>query len=144
MAVLEKKEFDQQFEALFGRMFSEFPSFDFHAPRFTPMRPALDLYEENGKYVLQLVVPGYEPKDIKVEVTGFTVTIQGFHAYAGESRPHRYYYREIPRGSFTRTVTLPQDLDPERVDAKVEKGILTIALWPMKPIALKKVEVKAG
>jgi HSP20 family molecular chaperone IbpA len=72
------------------------------------------------------------------------VTIQGFYVYTGENRPYRYYYREIPRGSFTRTVTRPQDLDPERVDAKVEKGILTIALWPMKPIALKKVEVKAG
>lgn len=143
MAVLEKKEFDQQFQALFGRMFGEFPFIDFHAPRLDP-RPALDVYEENGKYVLDLAVPGYEPKDIKVEVSGFTVTIQGFYAYAGENRPYRYHHREIPRGSFTRMVTLPQDLDPERVDAKVEKGILTVALWPMKPIAPKKVEVKAG
>jgi HSP20 family protein len=143
MAVLEKKEVDPEFQTIFGRMLPEFPFFEFHTPRFAA-GPAFDLYEENGKYVLELAVPGYEPKDIKFEVSGFTVTIQGFYAYVDGSRTHRYHRREILRGSFTRTVTLPQDLDPERVDAKVEKGILTIALWPMKPIAPKKVEVKAG
>jgi HSP20 family protein len=142
MAVLEKKEFDQQFEAIIGRMFPEFPFLGFQTPRFVPTWPPLDLYEENGKYVLELAVPGYEPKDIKVEVSGYTVTIQGFYKYAGE--PYRYHYHEIHRGSFSRMVTLPQDLDPDRVDAKVEKGILTIAFWPMKPLAFKKVEIKAG
>ncbi len=141
MAVLEKKEFDE-FQAMFGRMLPEFSLFEFQAPRFAPIRPALDLYETDQKYVLELAAPGYDAKDFKVEVSGHTVTIWGF--YSDENRPYRYHYREIPRGSFTRMVTLPQGLDPEKVDAKFENGILTIAVWPMKPLAVKKVEVKAG
>ncbi len=143
MAVLEKKEFDEQFQAIFGRMLPEFPFFDFQASRFAPIRPALDLYEEDGKYVLELAAPGYQAKDFKVEVSGYTVTIWGFYAYADENRAYRYHYREIPRGRFTRMVTFPQELNPEKVDAKFENGILTIAFWPMKPLALKKIEVKA-
>jgi HSP20 family protein len=143
MAVLEKKEFDEQFEGLFGRMFPEFPFFNFQASRFTPVRPALDLYEKDGKYYLELAVPGYQAKDFKIEVSGYTVTIWGFYPYAEEDRPYRYHYREIPRGWFTRMVTFPQELDPEKVEAKFENGILKIEFWPMKPLALKKIEVKA-
>ena len=96
MAVLEKKEFDE-FQAMFGRMLPEFSLFEFQAPRFAPIRPALDLYETDQKYVLELAAPGYDAKDFKVEVSGHTVTIWGF--YSDENRPYRYHYREIPRGS---------------------------------------------
>ena len=41
-------------------------------------------------------------------------------------------------------MTLPQGLDPEKVDARFENGVLTIALWPMKPLAVREVEVKTG
>ncbi|MGC1760099.1 MAG: Hsp20/alpha crystallin family protein [Candidatus Cybelea sp.] len=141
MATLEKKEYNE-LQAVFGRMLPEFSVFEFQAPRFAQIRPSLDLYETDKRYVLELAAPGYEPKDIKVEVSGHTVTIWGF--YTVENRPYRYHYREIPRGSFTRVVTLPQELDPEKVDAKFENGILTIALWPMKPLAFKEVEIKTS
>jgi HSP20 family molecular chaperone IbpA len=48
------------------------------------------------------------------------------------------------RGSFSRTVTLPQDLDANAVVATIDKGILKVELSPMKPIAPKKIEVKSS
>ncbi|HET9392449.1 MAG TPA: Hsp20/alpha crystallin family protein [Candidatus Rubrimentiphilum sp.] len=145
MALLEqKKDVDTQFTALVERMFDDFPFAEFQLPRFAYALPPLNLYDEFGKYILELAVPGFEPKEINVEVTGSTVVISGFRSSADEKKFTHYHRREIRLGSFARTVALPQDVDPERVIATVEKGILTITLWPMKSIVPKKVEVKAA
>src|SRR5579864_7448030 len=145
MALLEqKKDVDTQFAALVERMFDDFPFVEFQPPRFAYAMPPLNLYDENGKYVLEMAVPGFEPNEINVEVTGSTVVISGFRSSADEKKLARYHRREIRLGSFARTVALPQDVDPERVIATVEKGILTITLLPMKSIVPKKVQVKAA
>lgn len=145
MALLEqKKDVDTQFNTLVERMFDGFPFAEFQLPRFAYAMPPLNLYDENGKYVLELAAPGFEPKEINVEVTGSTVVISGFHATEDEKKFARYHRREIRLGSFARTVALPQDVDPEKVTATVEKGILTVTLLPMKSIVPKKVQVRAA
>ncbi len=102
----------------------------------------MDVYEKDGKYVLDLSVAGCEPKDVNIEVNGSTVTVSGTHKDSDEKKGARYYRREVRTGSFTRSVTLPQDLDAEQVDAALNKGVLTITLAPTKPIAPKKITVK--
>ena len=117
--------------------------FDWQVPaRYSyPVAP-LDIYEKDGKYVLEISAPGFDPKDINVEVTGQTVSISGEHTEKTEKHDVRYHRREMRRGSFSRTVTLPQDLDANTVNATVDKGILKVELSPVKPIAPKKIEVK--
>lgn len=145
MPLLEQtKDLQSEFQALVDRMFGEFPFFTEIQPRlpaFTAV-PAMDLYEKDGKYVLELAVPGYEPKDINAEVNAGTVTVTGTHAEASEKKDAKFYRKEIRKGAFARTVTLPQDIDAEKVDAKVEKGVLTLTLTPLKPIAAKKIAIK--
>lgn len=144
MALIEqKKDVDTQFATLVERMFDDFPFAEFQAPRFAYAMPALNLYDQNGKYFLELAVPGFDPKEINVEVTGSTVVISAFHPTVEEKKFARYHRKEIRFGSFSRTVLLPQDVDPETVNATVDKGILTIELLPMKSIVPKKVLVKA-
>jgi HSP20 family protein len=121
------------------------PFFDFTFPRFTYAGVApLDLYEEDGKYVLELSAPGYDPKEINVEVSGNAVTVTGSHTEKTEKKGVRYHRREMRHGAFSRTVTLPQDLDANAVDAKVDKGILKVSLTPVKPLTPKKIEVKTA
>lgn len=147
MPLLEQtKDFQSEFQALVDRMFGELPFFTEFQPRlsaFTAM-PAMDLYEQDGKYVLELAVPGYEPKDIHAEVNAGTVTVTGTHAETIDKKDAKFYRKEIRKGTFTRTVTLPQDIDAEKVDAKVEKGVLTLTLAPLKPIAAKKIAIKGA
>lgn len=147
MALLEQtKDLQSEFQALVDRMFGEFPFFTELAPRLTSFAsgPAMDLYEKDGKYVLELAVPGYEPKEISAEVNAGTITVTGAHAESTEKKDAKFYRKEIRKGSFTRTVTLPQDIDAEKVDAKVEKGVLTLTLSPLKPIAAKKISIKGA
>jgi len=129
--------------ALLDRMFG--PFFDWQLPvqRVSYVSAPLDLYEKDGKYVLELATPGYEPKDISVEVTGATVTVSGEHSEKAEKKGAKYHRRELRKGSFSRSVTLPQDLDPDAVSATMDKGMLKVELTPSKPIAPKKIEVKS-
>ena len=147
MALLEQtKGPASDLQTLVDRMFSEFPfSTEFAIPRFAPFtsRPAFDLYEKDGKYYLECAVPGYEPKDIDVEVSGSTVTVSGHRAETEEQKDAKYHAREIRHGSFMRTITLPQDIDADQVAATIDKGMLTLALTPVKQIAAKKVLVTA-
>ena len=128
--------------ALFDQLMDTF--FELPTPRFAYAGNPLDLYEWNGKYVVELSVPGFEPKEIDVEVTGNTVTISGTHVETEDKKDVKWHRREMRRGAFTRTVVLPQDLDPATIKAFVEKGILRLELTPIVPIAPKKIEVKSG
>jgi len=141
--MLERKDWSSELDALVNRAFADFPFIsEFQFPRGSAFTaPAMDVYQKDGKYVLDLAVPGYETKDVNVEVNGSTVSISGNHKDTEEKKGARYYRREVRTGSFTRSVTLPQDLDPENVDAALNRGVLTITLTPTKPIAPKKVQI---
>src|SRR5579871_3869319 len=129
--------------ALLDQMFDTFFDWQLPAPRVVYAAP-LDLYEKDGKYVLEVAAPGFEPKDIHVEVSGGTVTVTGDHTEQTEKKGVRYHRREMRRGSFSRTITLPQDLDANSVSATIDKGVLKVELSPDKPIATKKIEVKSA
>ena len=126
--------------ALLDQMFDSF--FDWQLPKRSLGVAPLDLYEKDGKYVLEMATPGFDPKENSVEVSGGTVTVTGEHTEKMERRDVRYYRREMRQGSFSRTVTLPQDLDPDAVSATIDKGILRVKLTPTKPIAPKRIEVR--
>jgi HSP20 family protein len=130
--------------ALIDQMFDTFFDWQLPTPRFTYMPTPLDLYEKDGKYVLEMATPGFEAKEINVEVSGGTVTITGDHTEKTERKDVKYYRREMRHGSFSRTVTLPQDLDANTVTATIDKGILKVALTPVKPISPKKIEVTSA
>lgn len=145
MPLLEQtRDLQSEFQTLVDRMFGDFPFFTELQPRLTAFTalPPMDLYEKDGKYVLELAVPGYDSKEIHAEVNAGTVTVTGSHAETAEKKDAKFYRKEIRKGTFTRTVTLPQDIDADKVDAKVEKGLLTLTLAPFKPIAAKKIAIK--
>lgn len=103
--------------------------------------PALNLYEKDGGYVVALAVPGYTKNDLTIEVFGHVLTVTG----KVESEKHngkQYHYHEIRSGAFTRTVTLPLEVNPEQVTASVENSILKIALQPNKSIQRTTIPIK--
>lgn len=103
--------------------------------------PALDLFERDGKYVAELAVPGYSTNDVNVEVNGHVLTVSGKYNETTEKNEAKYHRREIRRGAFTRSISVPQELDPNSVSAKIDRGILTIVASPAKPIENKKIPI---
>ena len=130
--------------ALFDQMFDSFFDWQIRRARLAYAPAPLDLYEKDGKYVLEMATPGFDPKEINVEVSGGTVTVTGEHTEKTEKKGVRYHRRELRQGSFSRTVTMPQDLDANAVLATIDKGVLKVELTPSKPISPKKIEVKSA
>ncbi len=129
--------------ALLDQMFDSF--LDWQRPAaFGYGSMPIDLYEEDGKYVLEMSVPGLDPKDINVEVSGGTVSVTGEHTDKTETKDVRYHRREMRHGSFSRSVTLPRDLDANSVTATVNNGILKVELTPVKPLSPKKIAVTSA
>ena len=129
--------------AVLDQMLDSFFDWPLSAVRVPAVAAPMDIYEKDGKYVLELATPGFAPKEINVEVSGATVMVSGQHGETTEKKGVKYHRREMRRGAFTRAVTLPQDLDAEAVSATIDKGVLKVELTPIKPIAPKKIEVKS-
>lgn len=88
--------------------------------------PALDVSEDETSITLRVDVPGVEPKDVDVEISGNQLTIRGSRQEETKEEKEGYRRHERRSGSFSRTVTLPQYIDTSKVDAKYDKGVLTV------------------
>jgi len=103
--------------------------------------PAIDLYEKDGSYVVECALPGYKKDDVHVEASGDTVTINGSYHEEKKENGARYHRREMRRGSFARSVSLPQEIDADKVTANFENGMLTVTLPSTREIKSKTIPI---
>ena len=94
--------------------------------------PAIDLIDQKDKLVAKVELPGVEKKDVKISLTDNSLTIQGEIKKEEETKKEDYYYRERAYGNYSRTITLPAEVDKDKIIAKFNNGILEITL-PKKP-----------
>ena len=105
--------------------------------------PAMDVYETDDAIVATLELPGIEPSDVEVSVEDSTLTVSGSREFSSEVKAEDYHRVERRYGSFTRAITLPQTADLEKVDARFDKGVLTVEVPKIEKAKPKKIEVKA-
>jgi HSP20 family protein len=106
--------------------------------------PALDIVENDGDYVVRADLPGLGEGDVKVEVKDGVLTISGERKSEHEERKDGYRRIERSYGSFARSLTLPDGVDPEAVKATFEKGVLEIHVPKPEAPQAHTVEVTAG
>jgi len=104
--------------------------------------PAVNLYDTDTGYVIEAELPGVSEKDVNITAT------QDVLALSGERQnevPEGYSVHRQERGSvrFSRSFTLPGKIDPEKVEAKLRHGVLTVTLEKAPEARPKKVKVKA-
>ena len=96
--------------------------------------PAIDLYNQEDQSVLVAEVPGIDPEKLEVTVHEDTLTLKGERVMNFQEGEH-VLRRERVYGSFNRTITLPDSVDPESIVAEYHDGILTVT---MKKAAVAK------
>jgi HSP20 family protein len=97
--------------------------------------PAADVYETKDEFVVELEVPGFEQKELAVEVTDHTLVVQGERTEPSEDEKDRQFrLRERLEQAFERRFYLPSDSDTEHVKAKFSKGVLEVRT-PKLPIS---------
>ena len=138
----EVGEMERRFDDIFGRPF--LPSIW----RRTPMEergwaPAIEVFDQEDKFVVRAEVPGMKEDDIDVSVVGDTLTIRGEKKAETEVKEENYYCCECSYGSFSRSIALPSHVDANKIDADYENGVLEVSL-PKKPeVTPKKIAVSA-
>jgi HSP20 family protein len=90
--------------------------------------PAMDLVETEADFVLRADLPGLSEEDVKIELDDNVLTISGERKAEHEQRKEGYYRVERASGSFSRSLTLPEGVDPESVTANFDRGVLEVRI----------------
>ena len=99
----------------------------------------VDVREEDDAFVLNALVPGLKAEDVNIRILDDVVTLEGeFKADENE-----YVLRELPHGSFSRTLRLAAPLDAEKAEAKITDGVLTLRLPKAETARPKVIKVAA-
>ncbi len=90
--------------------------------------PYVDIYEDSTSITIMAELPGMAREDIMLDISGETLTISGKKNNCSETRAQNYHMIERQYGSFRRSFTVPESVDPAMIDAKLEGGVLKIVL----------------
>jgi HSP20 family protein len=106
----------------------------------------INVREEDEVYVLSALVPGLNSDELKIQVLEDVVRIDGEYkrsSAADEADESNYLVRELPQGSFTRTLRLPSPIDADHVEAEVTNGVLTLRLPKAESARPKQIKIKS-
>ena len=135
--------FRRELDNLFNRFFES----DFSYPREVLKRgdwyPSVDISEESRAITVKAEIPGIESEDLNVTLDGRRLTIRGEKKQEKEEKEENLHRVERYYGSFTRTVELPAEVDPDKIDASYKKGVLQIVLKKTKESESKRIRVKS-
>jgi HSP20 family protein len=128
---------------LFNTFFEPTPSGNGHtaARRWIP---AMDLVETGESYVLRADLPGMSQGDVKIELDDNVLTISGERKSEQEQKGQGYYRIERSTGTFSRSLTLPEGVDPQAVKATFDKGVLEVTVPKPEERKPHKVEISVG
>ena len=103
--------------------------------------PAVDIKEEENRFVIHADIPGVEPKDIHVNMENGILTISGERS--SETKEEREGYRRVERthGTFLRRFTLPDTTDAEKISAKSKNGVLEVIIPKHDRVQPRKITV---
>jgi HSP20 family protein len=102
----------------------------------------LSLSETGNEFIVKAEVPGLEPKDIDISLSGDLLTIKGERKEEKEEKGENYYFNERNYGAFSRAVRLPAQVQGEKIKVSHKNGLLTITLPKSEEAKRKEIKVK--
>ena len=104
--------------------------------------PLINLTEGKDNYYVRAELPGVKGDELDIQVTANNLAISGERKIAAEEEGARYHRREREAGTFSRMIGLPGEVDTDKVDAKLENGILTVVISKAEIAKPKQITVK--
>jgi HSP20 family protein len=89
---------------------------------------ALDVYQTASEIIIQTFVAGVKPEDLEINITRDMITVRGKRKESRTIRDEDFFSQELYWGAFSRTVSLPAEVEPEEAEAIERHGLLTIKL----------------
>jgi HSP20 family protein len=132
----EMRRLQREMEHLFGDM----------APAgrwsLTGEYPPLNLTRDDKGMTLEALCPGVDRPSLEISVVGDAVTLRGERKPEPDASDERYYRRERPLGTFTRTLSIGERLDPDQAQATYTNGILRVRLARAPEATPKKIQIQ--
>ena len=128
-----RADMDRLFSSLFGGGYEE---------REGLWAPLVDIEEDNDTIMVKVEIPGMKKEDIKVSVQSNILTITGERKHESETKNKTFHRVERSYGKFSRMITLPTDVDSDKVKANYKDGILSITLPKPEAVKPKHIDVE--
>ena len=103
--------------------------------------PAVDMVRDDGELVVRAEVPGIKPEEIEIKAEEGVLTISGKHEETEEEKDEQFVRRERRYGAFSRTMTLPDGVDPKEIKATTHDGLLEVRIPLPKDTAREPVTI---
>jgi len=131
-----RREIDRLFEDPFSLLA---PSTSF----FQNWTPSVDIFEDKERYIVKAELPGMKREDIDVALDGNTLTLSGERKQEEEKREGESYRSERYFGRFQRSITLPTEVQANKIEAAYKDGVLTVTVPKSEEAKPKQIPVKA-
>jgi len=103
--------------------------------------PAADVYETPKELVVELEVPGYDEKELALEVADHTLTVKGEQRAETEEKEKTFFVHERLEKHFERRFTLPPEVDTARINATFKAGVLEVRVPKSEPVQPRTIEI---
>ena len=103
--------------------------------------PAADIYETDDEFVVELEVPGYEEKELSIEISDHTLAIKGTREKTTEEKTKEFALHERLERQFERRFVLPNEADTEHLRAVFGNGVLEVHAEKLQDTQPKKIEI---
>ena len=134
--------FHHDVDALLPRFFDS--AMDEAAQRAETWHPAAEGRLEGGTYVIQLALPGVNPKNVAVSLIDSVLTVKGERTPDEDTAGTEYFVREVAYGTFQRSFRLPEGVNAAQVEAKSVDGMLEVRVAMPGAATPRMIEVKAA
>ena len=105
--------------------------------------PAINIYQQDDGVLLMAEIPGVEPDSLDLTVLNDSVTLKGRREEKDIPDSGRMYRRERAQGPFARTVTLPEAINPDSVQARCADGVLTVRMEKAESAKVRKIAIQS-
>lgn len=109
----------------------------------TEGRLTIDVYETDKDIVIKSTVAGVDPSELDINITPDSISIRGERTQEENVSSDSYFYQECFWGSFSRSIILPTEIDPDKAKASLKKGVLTIRLPKLSRSEERKLVIDA-
>jgi HSP20 family protein len=106
--------------------------------------PPVDIYENGDNLVLKAELPGINPDEVEIRVEDNTLYLKGERKFENEVKEQSYHRVERTYGTFTRTFSLPNSIDAEKVAANYQDGVLTLTMPKKEEAKPKTIKINVG
>ena len=127
-----------------NRLFDTMGGYDGEGTPASDWIPAVDVIEEDQRYVVHADVPGVDPENIEITLENSVLTIRGHREAVKEEEQKGFRRVERSYGTFFRRFTLPDTADAEKISAESRNGVLEVVIPKQEKIQPRRISVKGG